>query len=120
MPERFKHRLFRILELAESGDVPSKAFDIFILSLIVLNVLAVMLESVEGLAARYGRFFERFEVFSVAVFTVEYVLRVWACCSNWPATPNRFDLWAWWSANAKKSCWSPSSSSWCCWCWLPR
>ena len=82
MYERFRRRLFRILELAESGDVPSKAFDIFILTLIVLNVLAVMLESVEGLASRYAGSFSRFEIFSVAVFTVEYVLRMWTCTAE--------------------------------------
>jgi len=49
MRVRFRRRLFRILELAESGDAASKVFDIFILTLIVLNVAAVMLESVEDL-----------------------------------------------------------------------
>jgi len=82
MYERFRRRLFRVLELAESGDVPSKLFDIFILTLIVLNVGAVMLESVAGLRLRYARFFYQFEVFSVAVFTVEYLLRVWSCTSD--------------------------------------
>lgn len=82
MRERFRCRLFRILELAESGDVASKLFDVFILTLIVLNVAAVMLESVEGLAQQYARFFYWFELFSVAVFTVEYLLRVWSCTSD--------------------------------------
>ncbi len=82
MRVRFRRRLFRILELAESGDAASKVFDIFILTLIVLNVAAVMLESMEDLRLRYALLFHQFEVFSVAVFTVEYLLRVWSCTSD--------------------------------------
>jgi hypothetical protein len=41
-------------------------------------VLAVTLASVPDLYADYGRVFDGFEAFSVAVFTVEYGLRLWA------------------------------------------
>lgn len=47
--------------------------------LIILNVLAVILESVQGLHARHGDLFAQFEAFSVVVFSVEYMLRVWSC-----------------------------------------
>ncbi len=42
-------------------------------------MLAVLLESMAELAARYAEAFWWFEVFSVAVFTVEYGLRLWTC-----------------------------------------
>lgn len=45
--------------------------------LIVLNVAAVILETVPSLWAAYRPFFVSFEVLSVAVFTVEYGVRVW-------------------------------------------
>ncbi|MCU7844679.1 MAG: ion transporter [Candidatus Thiodiazotropha sp. (ex Monitilora ramsayi)] len=53
----------------------------FLVGLITLNVLAVILDSVEGIYRAYKPWFDTFEVFSVAVFTIEYVLRLWACTS---------------------------------------
>jgi len=38
----------------------------------------VILESEPGLGAQYAPFFSAFEAFPVAVFTVEYVLRLWS------------------------------------------
>ena len=75
-------RAFEILEKATPGDIPSRAFDIFIITLISLNIIAVILETVEALAAKYTLLFRGFEIFSVAIFTVEYVLRVWSCTAD--------------------------------------
>jgi voltage-gated potassium channel len=71
-----KTRVFGILE---PGDEDSKYFDPFIMVLIVLNVIAVVLETVNWIYIRYATFFHIFDLFSVAIFSVEYVLRVWAC-----------------------------------------
>jgi len=72
-----KQRAFDILEVAIEGDSASKVFDVFIMALIILNVTAVVFETVESLSAQYALYFRAFEVFSVAIFTVEYILRVW-------------------------------------------
>jgi voltage-gated potassium channel len=77
-----RDRTFEILEKPTPGDVPSRVFDIFIITLISLNIIAVILETVETLAVRYALLFRGFEVFSVAVFTVEYLLRIWSCTAN--------------------------------------
>ena len=45
--------------------------------LIVLNILAVMLETVEVLRDPWAKTFRMFELFSVAIFSVEYLVRVW-------------------------------------------
>jgi voltage-gated potassium channel len=71
-----KTRIFGILE---PGDEDSKYFDPFIMALIVLNVIAVVLETVNWIYIRYATFFHIFDIFSVAVFSVEYVLRLWTC-----------------------------------------
>jgi voltage-gated potassium channel len=47
--------------------------------LILANVVAVILETVRALRDRFGAAFEAFEAISVAVFTVEYLLRLWTC-----------------------------------------
>ncbi len=49
------------------------------MTLITLNVIAVILETEKGLYSKYKFWFDYFEYFSIAVFTVEYILRIWTC-----------------------------------------
>lgn len=79
MNTSLKKRIFGILE---PGDEDSKYFDTFIMILISLNVAAVVLETVDWLNASYGWLFRAFDMFSVAIFTVEYILRAWSCTEN--------------------------------------
>lgn len=51
--------------------------DWFIIVLIAANVIAVMLETVDPIFEAFPTFFWWFEVVSVAVFTIEYLGRVW-------------------------------------------
>jgi voltage-gated potassium channel len=55
----------------------NKYFIKFIYALIVLNVLTLILESYKELSDNYGIFFYAFEIFSVAIFTLEYLIRIW-------------------------------------------
>ncbi|HAH66215.1 MAG TPA: hypothetical protein DCL72_12265 [Rhizobiales bacterium] len=50
----------------------------FIILLIFLNAISFAAETVEELDTRYAMEFQVFNLFSVAVFTIEYVLRVWS------------------------------------------
>jgi voltage-gated potassium channel len=77
-----RHRAFVILEEPEPGDRAGRAVRIFLVSLIALNVLAVILDSVASLAAKWAGPLHSFEVASVAVFTVEYLLRVWVAAER--------------------------------------
>ncbi len=74
-----RQRIYAIIESAERDDKSSRLADIGIVSLIVLNVLAVILESVNRISVTYHDEFYWFEAFSVAVFSIEYVLRLWSC-----------------------------------------
>lgn len=74
-----KHKVYRFLDLAEPYDLASKCFDFFLLGLIFLNLIAVALETVDSLFEEYFIWFRGFEIFSVVVFTIEYLLRVWSC-----------------------------------------
>lgn len=51
----------------------------FIITLILLNVVAVMLETVPAIHDPYADYFAYFDLFSVVVFSMEYILRVWCC-----------------------------------------
>ncbi|HHP7243005.1 MAG TPA: ion transporter [Cyclobacteriaceae bacterium] len=75
----FKYKILNTINKAERADILSKRFDIFIMTLIVLNVTAVIIETVDSIYNQYSNFFDAFEVFSVIIFTIEYFIRVWLC-----------------------------------------
>jgi voltage-gated potassium channel len=82
-----KKRIWEILEVDRPGDERGRVFDvfvfdIFILALILLNVIAAILGTVKSVEARFQSSLRWFEVFSVVVFTIEYLARVWACVSQ--------------------------------------
>lgn len=79
---RLKRRVYTILDEHLEGDVPGTLVNFFIVSIIILNVLALILESEPWLYAAYGQWFDYFEIFSVAVFSVEYLLRLWVCTED--------------------------------------
>ncbi|MCX7708471.1 MAG: ion transporter [Clostridia bacterium] len=74
---RLKRRTYEIVERSLEHDRVSKLTEYFIVGLIVLNVLAIILESFEDIKNYYNVCFSIFETFSVLVFTLEYILRVW-------------------------------------------
>ncbi len=78
-PMSLRKRLYEIMEGGDHDDRASHIFHFAIVALILLNVAAFVAETVPHLRDGYARWFWAFEVFSVAVFTVEYVLRLWSC-----------------------------------------
>ncbi len=55
-----------------------KLFDIVLLWLITLSVIAVIIESIPAIKTNYARLFFIIEIFFTFIFTVEYILRIWA------------------------------------------
>lgn len=82
MQTTIKKKIFEIIDPSHAYDDTSKAFNVSMLVLIFLNVVAVILETEAGLYARHKVFFDFFEVFSVGIFTLEYVLRLWSCTEH--------------------------------------
>lgn len=78
MSKPLRQFMFETLEAGRVETPAGRLADIAIVSLISLNVLAVILESVPDIGAPYRAFFLGFEVFSVGIFTIEYLLRVWS------------------------------------------
>jgi len=60
----------------------SRILTIFITVLISLNIAAVVVGTLPWVELRFGGFLKGFEVFSVVVFTVEYLLRVATCTAD--------------------------------------
>jgi voltage-gated potassium channel len=82
MLERLRRRVYQIVEVPPEGSPDGGRFDWFdrcLVVLIVLNVVAVVLETEPSVYAGNEALFEGFEWFSVAVFSIEYLLRLWSC-----------------------------------------
>ena len=71
--------VFNLLEGGEKRNVYRRFFEVFIVIVILLNIVVIILDSVESYNHRWGQTFEIINVVCVAVFSVEYVFRVWSC-----------------------------------------
>ncbi|MFN3952790.1 MAG: ion transporter, partial [Thermaurantimonas sp.] len=80
MKEKYKkiQRYFAHLlepDTADSG--LAKAVDIFITTIILLNITALILDTVPDIPFFYKENFLFFEIFTVIIFSAEYLLRIW-------------------------------------------
>jgi voltage-gated potassium channel len=83
-PGDLRRRIYEVLERGGPGDRLSVLVDRLIVALIAVNLVAVALESVPEYASRYAPAFAIVEYVSLAVFTVEYVLRFWVAVEQAP------------------------------------
>lgn len=74
-----RQRIADILQPERPTDRWSTVVDWFLIVLITLNVLDVVLESVPAFRNAYRTQMQWFELFSIVVFTLEYILRIWSC-----------------------------------------
>ncbi len=77
MYEKIKYHVYDILVETDDNELIDRIVAVFLMILILLNAAAVVLETVDSLNQQYGAIFHALEVFSVLVFTIEYVLRLW-------------------------------------------
>ena len=61
----------------------AKAFDIFLLLLIILSIIILSLESVENIKLQYGHLLSRTEWVITILFTLEYILRIVTSNKPW-------------------------------------
>jgi voltage-gated potassium channel len=74
-----RKRTAQLLEAHLNPHGLGHVIDLFLITLILANVLAVILFTVPSMATGYRQAFFWFEIFSVVVFTIEYLLRLWSC-----------------------------------------
>ena len=79
MVKKLKRRVFLLLEAKQHQQKLSRFFDYFLIFLIISNTIAVCMESVEEIFEVHQTELIAFNRFSVGVFTLEYILRVWSC-----------------------------------------
>ncbi len=82
MITRLRQRAHDLLEIGQSDEPLSRIVDFGLIGLISLNVLAIIVESIDSIALAYRPHFDMFELVSVAIFTVEYLLRVWVAIDD--------------------------------------
>ena len=75
---KIQKRTSQLLSKGNIADKPSQYVDMTLFILIILNIAAVCLESVKHIGDEYKLAFNAFEIFSVVVFSIEYLLRVWS------------------------------------------
>jgi voltage-gated potassium channel len=73
-----QQRISELLNKGRKGDTISRRIDFALAMLILANLIAIILESLDSLNSRFATYFTAFELFSVIVFTIEYVLRLWS------------------------------------------
>jgi voltage-gated potassium channel len=86
--DKIQKDVYILLESPADTNRARKAVILFIATLILLNILVVILETVNSLYLEYSTFFSLFDLFTVVVFSTEYVLRIWCCVKNpWYSDP---------------------------------
>lgn len=84
-----RQKIFNIIQIGQKGDLPSRAFDIGIVIVILLNIATLILETFDGLA-KYNQIFFAIELATMILFVIEYVLRIWTATYLYPnKTPVR-------------------------------
>lgn len=74
--EKFRKRIFDIIQIGNKEDVPSRAFDIFLVGAIVCNIAVMFLETFDCMMP-YASLFRIVEIVTICIFCIEYILRIW-------------------------------------------
>ena len=74
--KKIKERIFDIIQIGKKDDLISRAFDIFIVSTILVNLSILFMETFEQLN-QYTAIFRGIEAVTVVIFCIEYILRIW-------------------------------------------
>ena len=79
----FRKKVYNTLEISlRSKSGISFAVNVFLTVIIFLNTIAIILHTVPAIRKNYDQFFLDFEVFSVVIFAIEYLLRLWSCVEH--------------------------------------
>lgn len=81
-----KKRVFDIIQIGNTGDLPSKAFDLLFIITVLTNVIIAIAETFD-LSAQWMATLNTIEFITVVCFSVEYILRVWTSEFLFPNVP---------------------------------
>lgn len=78
---QIKKKVHLLLDPSDGGTSWDRIINSIIVSLILLNLIAVCLETVDSYYRANQIWFKDFELFSIFIFSLEYLLRIWSCTS---------------------------------------
>ncbi len=79
--KKLKENIYNLLENRHPQGWP-RAYQSFVVFLVLANVAAIIFGSVDGVLDEYLSLFELLAVFSIVTFSVEYLLRLFSCTVN--------------------------------------
>ena len=91
--ERFRKRLFHILEVGPEEDTIGRSYDNINLLSILLNLFVSILYTFEEYRTLYGPLLLRIEAGTVAFFAADYVLRLFTAKYLYPKLPTHRAVW---------------------------
>ena len=74
--QSIKKRVFEIVDRSKPGDTVSHIFDISIISLIIVTIITIFIETFD-IPDKLQKAIDNFETFTLIVFSVEYIIRLW-------------------------------------------
>lgn len=84
-----KNKIHNIVQKGSNGKKVNIIFDYIILLLILLSVISIILESMPTIQDKYGLILRGFNVFTIVVFSLEYLMRLYVSDLTHPSN-NRF------------------------------
>ena len=83
---KIKAKVFEIIQPAEKSGLASRVFDAVIMILIFVSIVSVFVGTFD-ISRDFRRFLFRVEKWTILIFTVEYLLRIWTADLLYPALP---------------------------------
>ena len=84
---KYKRRIFEIIEVGTKYDYASRIYDFFNAFCIIVNLAVSMLYTFEEYRAQYGTLLLTLEELTVALFLMDYILRIWTAGYLYPDLP---------------------------------
>ncbi len=81
--KKIKKRIFDIIQIGNTSDIPSRLFDWFIIIVILMNLFVTIFETFEE-ATPYMDVLHIIEFVTIFIFAVEYILRLWTADFLYP------------------------------------
>ncbi len=78
----FRQKLYALVNPTETSGRLHEIFDFFIIIWVIVSVVAVILESVSSVIYYVGVEFAIIDAVAVAVFSTEYLIRIYTCVEN--------------------------------------
>ncbi len=93
--KQLRHLIYNVLQNESYESSFSRFVDFFLIFLIIANVIAVIARSVDTIHYPYQEYFTFFEDFSIVIFSIEYLLRLWCVIEAQPNENTLKQRWKW-------------------------